>query len=106
MNVIKKKTLQAFWEAKANRGLKVKEPLLAWFKTCRKADWRSMAEVRRPYGSADPVQVRSGKTATVFNVAGNKIRVITLIDFNRRTMFVTHVLAHREYDTDEWKDDI
>ena len=48
----------------------------------------------------------SGRTATIFDIGGNKYRVITLIDYTRQTVLVTHVLDHKEYDKGNWKDDI
>ena len=103
MNVVKRKVLQAFWEAKAHRGLNAQGPLLDWFKIYRKADWNNLAEARATYPHADLVDVHSGRSAVVFNVAGNKIRVVTLIDFARKTMLVTHVLTHPQYDNESWK---
>ena len=58
------------------------------------------------YRHADFVNVGSGRTATVFNVKGNHIRIIALIDHTRKTMLVTHVLTHREYDADKWKKEL
>ena len=106
VNVVKKKTLKAFWSARRNRGLNAEAPLMAWFRVCRKADWTNLAEARRTYPHADLVEVPSGRSAVVFNVAGNRLRVIALIDFGRRTMLVTHVLTHGEYDTGAWKADL
>ena len=101
MNVVKKRTLQAFWERRGNAA--AREPLLAWFKVARKARWRNFADVRRTRGDADVARVRSGRTATIFEVGGNKWRLIALIDYLRQTMLVTHAPTHEEYDTDRWK---
>jgi mRNA interferase HigB len=91
MNVIKKKTLEAFW-TKHNQS---EAALVYWFKVSRKALCRNFADVKTTLRSADAVKVASGKTATIFNVGGNKIRVIALIDYPRQVMLVTHVLTHK-----------
>lgn len=74
-----------------------------WFRKCRKAQWHSIQDVRGIYSHADAVKAASGRTATIFNVGGNKYRIITLIDYRFQRMLITHVLTHREYDTNKWK---
>jgi mRNA interferase HigB len=102
MNVIKRRTLQQFWQIHPQAQM----PLLVWFKIARKARWRSFAGVRATRGDADKVRVRSGRNAVVFNIGGNKYRVITLIDYLRQRVLVTHVLTHAEYDAEKWKRDL
>ena len=105
MNVIRRKTLKAFWEVHPQ----AETPLKVWFKTCRKARWNSFAELKMTRGDADQARIKVGsvtKTVTIFDVGGNKFRVISLIDYRRQTMLVTHVLTHNEYDTGQWKKQI
>jgi mRNA interferase HigB len=45
----------------------------------------------------------SKTTATVFDIGGNKYRIIARIDYMRQTVFITYVLTHKEYDTGHWK---
>lgn len=104
MNVIRRKTLQAFWERREHGASRT--PLLEWFKIARKAHWHNFAEVRTLRGDADVVRVASGKTAVVFDIGGNKYRLITLIDYLRQTIRITHVLTHKEYDKDRWKKEL
>ena len=104
MNVIRRKTLQAFWEKKGNAAAQT--PLLEWFKIARKAHWHNFAEVRAVRGDADVARVASGRTAVIFDIGGNKYRLITMIDYLRQTIRVTHVLTHGEYDEDRWKDEL
>jgi mRNA interferase HigB len=101
MNVIKRKTLQAFWERPGQGASRV--PLLEWFKIARKARWHNFADIRRVRGDADVARVKSGRTAVVFDIGGNKYRLITMIDYLRQTIRVTHVLTHKQYDTNRWK---
>src|SRR4051812_23965986 len=102
MNVIKRKTLQAFWEVHPHAAT----PLKAWFKICRKAKWKNFADLKITRGDADQARIKVGsmtKMVTIFDVGGNKYRVIALVNYGRQTMLVTHVLTHREYDTNRWK---
>ena len=72
--------------------------LHAWYKHVSKATWENFSQVRASYSHAD----RVGKFV-VFNVGGNKFRIVTEINFDSSTMFVRHVLTHEEYDRGGWK---
>jgi mRNA interferase HigB len=74
-----------------------------WLTITQGADWANLAEVRQSYPHADAVKVNSGHDATVFNVAGNKYRLITAIHFNRRAVFAMIFLTHAEYSKHLWK---
>ena len=63
-----------------------------------------MQDVRATFPHADPVTVKSGRTVVVFNIAGNRYRLITAIHYNRGLIFTLMVLTHAEYGKDEWKD--
>jgi len=69
-------------------------PLREWWKTAEKARWESMADVRRDFPSADLV----GGEKLVFNIGGNKYRLVCLVHFGRPTLFVLWVGTHAEYD--------
>jgi mRNA interferase HigB len=78
-----------------------------WLGVAAGATWRSIAEVRRTFPSADGVPLaRSGVAvvATVFNIRGGHYRLITVIDFGRGVISIADVLTHGEYDKDKWKD--
>lgn len=64
-----------------------------------KTDFGSFAELKRVYGSADKV----GKF-TVFDISGNKYRLVVAIHYNRKKVYIRHVLTHAEYDQDKWKE--
>lgn len=77
------------------------EPSLrSWNKLTKLAAWQNFAQLRETFASADKV----GKL-TVFNIAGNKYRLITYIDYQSQKVFVRYVLTHAEYDRDSWKND-
>lgn len=71
---------------------------LRWCKVVEQACWASFGDVRSTFASADQVGNRA-----VFNVGGNKYRVIARIDYARATVYLRHVLTHKEYDAGRWK---
>jgi mRNA interferase HigB len=75
-------------------------PLRAWYREVEHTQWENFADVRASYPSAD----RVGKY-TVFNIGGNKYRLIVVIHYNRDRVYVRHVLTHKEYDLGKWKND-
>lgn len=95
MHVISKKMLRDFWE----KHPRAKPALEAWYQVARHAEWESFADIRTTFNTADQV----GKF-TVFDIGGNKFRLIAVIHFNRGKVFVRHVLTHAEYDENKWKD--
>ncbi len=96
MHVISKKKLREFWETHPD----AKEPLDKWFRVASKATWQSLADVRAVFPHADAVY-----DCTVFNIGGNKYRLIVSIDYKRQVIYVKHVLTHSEYDKENWKKD-
>ena len=94
MHVISKKKLRDFWEQHP----RAKSPLEAWYQVARHAEWETFADVRESFNTAD----RVGRF-TVFDIGGNKYRLIAAIHFNRGKLFVRHVLTHKEYDEGKWK---
>lgn len=96
MRVISDKRLREFWASH----LDAEKPLRSWYQAVKRADWKNFADVRTIYPSADQV----GKF-TVFNIGGNKYRLITTIHYNTARVYIRNVLAHKEYDLGKWKDD-
>ena len=77
-------------------------PLDAWYRTAKTANWKSLQDVRRVYSHADGVSVGE-RTYTVFNVSGQRYRLIVEIFYKNQTILVRHVLTHAEYDKGDWK---
>ncbi len=73
-------------------------PLQYWFTIVRKTDYASFAALRATFPSADQVD-----RFTVFNVGGNKFRLIAAIHYNRKKVYIRHVLMHAEYDQGRWR---
>ena len=95
MHVISKKKLKDFWEQHAES----RKPLEAWFKIVRSSRYRTLSELRMTFPKADKVG-----HAIVFDIGGNKYRLIAVIHFNRFKVYVRYVLTHEEYDTGAWRD--
>ena len=68
-----------------------------------RADWSNFVDVRQMFVHADPVVVKSGNTATVFNIRGNRYRLITAIHYNTGKVYILRFLSHADYDKDKWK---
>ena len=67
--------------------------LLTWHREAERQRWATFAEVRQSFGSAD----RVGQFV-VFNIAGNKYRLIAHIHHNRNRCYIERILTHEEYD--------
>ena len=93
MHVISRKALQVFWVRHPDS----KEPLGRWFKIIRQTRFRSFTALRRTFPSADQVG-----EYVVFNIAGNKYRLIASVHFNRGKVYIRHVLTHQAYDRGGW----
>lgn len=80
------------------------ESLAAWLKNANLAAWRNLVEVRQVYPHADPVVVASHRTVVVFNIRGNRYRLVTAIHYNRQIIYTLKFLSHAEYSTNRWKE--
>lgn len=89
MRVVSKSRLRGFWE----RHPAAEQPLRAWYREASVAHWRSIADVKARFPSADLVGER-----IVFNIGGNKYRLVTLVDFRRHGLLVRFVGTHAQYD--------
>ena len=94
MHVISKKKLKDFW----GRHPDSRKPLEAWFKIVRAGRYRSWHELTATFPKADKVGDR-----VVFDIGGNKYRLIVVVHFNRLKVYVRHILTHGEYDQRGWK---
>lgn len=83
-----------------------REPLMAWLKVTRAADWNSIMDVRKAYPQADAVEVSSGNITTIFNIRGNRYRLIVAIKYEWAMVYVLRFLTHADYDKHKWKDQL
>jgi len=100
VRVISLKPLREFWE----RHTDAERALRLWYKTATHARWSSLQDVRRTYAHADGVRAADGVVLTVFNICGNKYRLVVRIQFGYQLVNVRAVMTHREYDRGRWKE--
>lgn len=100
VRVISLKLLREFWEQHAD----AEEPLRAWYKTVQGAEWNSLQDARATYPHADGVETDASETLTVFNIGGNKYRLIARIRYDYQLVNVRFVLTHAEYNKSKWKE--
>ena len=95
MRIISKKRLQ---QAK---GLfpESASALEGWYRIMNKNDFKDHSDLKSTFGSVDKVD-----SLYVFNIGGNKIRLISSIHFNRQRLYIRHILSHKDYDKAKWKE--
>ena len=93
MRIIALSTLRDFWEGKSAPA-DAREPALAWYRHALKADWASPAEVKREFGTASIL--KDGRV--VFNLAGNKYRLVVWVNYPYRVVYVRFIGTHSQYD--------
>jgi mRNA interferase HigB len=69
-----------------------------WYHVAKLARWTNLADVREDFRHADGVEM-----FTVFNIAGNKFRLIAVIKYRWQVVYIRYVLTHAEYDKEKWK---
>jgi mRNA interferase HigB len=94
MHVISYKRIRLFSTAHKDS----EAPLRAWYSIVKKAKWQNLAELKQVYPSADLVD-----RYIVFNIKGNKYRLIAHVVFRSQTIFVVAIITHEEYDLGKWK---
>ena len=94
MHVISRKALREFWQRHPDG----EQPLRRWHRIMTTTEFGDFAELRATFPAADRVG-----DLTVFNIGGNKFRLIASIHFNRQKVYVRHVLTHADYDQESWK---
>ena len=99
VRVIKRMPLQRFWE----KWPAAEQPLKDWYRDTRKARWRNFPDVKATFGQTDQAKVASGNTVAIFDIGGNKYRLIAKISYQKGKVYVLRVLTHKEYDAQNWK---
>ncbi len=94
MHIITRRRLLEFAEKHPNTLV----PLDVWYRIVKQSEIESFSKLRKIFPSVDKVG-----NLTVFNIAGNKIRLIAAIHYNTQCLYIRHVLTHKEYDKEKWK---
>jgi mRNA interferase HigB len=92
MHVISRKTLVNFYSKPGCQD--AKGQVETWYHEAKHALWTSPADVKAQYRSASII----GDNRVVFNIAGNKYRLIVRINYDSKTVFVRFIGTHQEYD--------
>ena len=93
MRVIALSTLKAFLDSDPSSA-DARDPVMAWYRQVRAADWSTPADVKRDIGTASIL--KDGRA--VFNIAGNKYRIVVWINYLYRVAYVRFIGTHRRYD--------
>jgi len=91
-NIIAKRTLREFWESSGHEDSE--QALKSWYQEAQQADWKTPNDIKAQYKSASIV----GNNRVVFNICGNKYRLIVKINYEAGWVFVRFVGTHEEYD--------
>ena len=84
--------LREFWQKPGHRD--AEQPLKAWFREAQKADWLSPAQVKAAFRNASIV----ANDRIVFNIAGNKYRLVVRVNYPYRILYIRFVGTHHDYD--------
>jgi len=90
MRIISRRTLRQFWEKHPD----AEQPLRSWFQLARKSEWTSFNRIKADLPRAS---IMSGERV-VFDIKGNSYRLVVLIKFSQRKMFIRFIGTHAEYD--------
>lgn len=92
MRIISVGSLKAFWEQPAYRD--AEQPLRTWVRVVKAARWVDPPAVKQMFRSADVL--RGGRV--VFDIGGNKYRLVTWVNYHYGVVYVRFIGTHREYD--------
>jgi mRNA interferase HigB len=90
MRVIAKRALREFWEKRSD----AEQPLRAWHGEAKAAGWKTPTDVKGKYRSASILR----GNRVVFNIGGNKYRLVVKINYSLQVIYVRFIGTHREYD--------
>lgn len=90
MRLIALSTLKTFWAQHGD----ARQPLLAWYRQVKDAVWQNPTDVQTDFGKVSIL--RDGRV--VFNIAGNKYRLIAWINYPYRVVYIRFIGSHRQYD--------
>ncbi len=102
MRLIKPSTLRQWARRYADAG----SALAVWQVLIEGNDFPHFAALRRVFPAADQVTVTSGRTVTVFNLRGNRYRLVAAVHYNRALVYALRFLTHAAYDKERWKDEL
>lgn len=90
MRIISRKKLREFWEKHAD----AEKPLKAWFADTKSVNWLNSMDIKENYRNASFL----AENRVVFNIKGNKYRLITAINYDFFIVYIRFIGTHKEYD--------
>ncbi len=90
MRIISRKSLKEFWEQHPDG----REALQAWYADVKRACWRTPADIKNFYRNASII----ADNRVVFNIKGNKYRVVVAIQYEHQIVYIRFIGSHQEYD--------
>ena len=72
--------------------------LAGWLRIVEENEFKSFANLKASFNTVDKVE-----HLYVFDIGGNKLRLIASIHFNRQKLYIRHILTHKEYDKGKWR---
>jgi mRNA interferase HigB len=90
VRIISKKTLREFWEKHKDS----EQQLKSWFQETNSVEWKNPKQIKREYPSASFL----ADNRIVFNIKGNKYRLIVKINYDHNILWVRFIGTHAEYD--------
>lgn len=90
MVVISKTIIVKFGQAYADSA----KPLNDWWRITKGRQWQSLKDIKKDFGSVDYV----GNDRYIFNIKGNKYRLVAMIFFDIRTVYIRYIGTHADYD--------
>ncbi len=91
MRIIARKTLREFWEKHPD----AEQPLQAWYHDVKQANWKSPGDIKVAHRNTSFV----GRNRVVFNIKGNKYRIVVAIHYDFGIVFIRFVGTHKDYDS-------
>ena len=92
MRIIARGTIRTFWEAPGYGDSE--QPLKSWFSIANRADWASPQDIKKQFAHASII----GDNRVVFNIAGNKYRLVVKFNYHYRVGYIRFIGTHQQYD--------
>ncbi len=101
MRIITERQIREFWQGEQGLEKSRRESTMReWIRTVRLADWSNFADLKNTFNHADVY-----KNCTIFDIGGNKYRIIAKVEYQKHLVFIRFVLTHSEYDKKKWQFD-
>lgn len=101
MRVITERRIREFWRSEKGLEKTIREKAMReWMRIVKLADWQNFSDLKNTFNHADVY-----KNCTIFDVGGNKYRIIAKVQYRKHIVFIRFVLTHSEYNEKKWQFD-